>query len=105
MKSEKLQSTDPEVIACMGSAPECSANGCQFKLTQGYPPGEGPLFRFDGGKLRRVWALEPYDAVIQWFQQEFGYNCDPASVPCGEVLRWALALRQQARAAGSKSGL
>lgn len=39
-----LQTTDPAVVACMGSVPECAANGCQFRKTAGYRLGEGPDF-------------------------------------------------------------
>jgi hypothetical protein len=40
----RLQTTDPAVIACMGSVPVCAANGCQFGKTAGYRAGEGPDF-------------------------------------------------------------
>ena len=42
MSAADLQTTDPIVIACMGSVPECAANGCQFLKTMGYREGEHP---------------------------------------------------------------
>jgi predicted ArsR family transcriptional regulator len=38
-----LTTDHPAVINCMGSVPECAANGCQFRKTAGYRPGEGPV--------------------------------------------------------------
>jgi hypothetical protein len=42
MADPDLQTTDTKVIACMGSVPECAANGCQFLKTMGYRDGEHP---------------------------------------------------------------
>jgi hypothetical protein len=36
----ELTTDDPRVVSVMGSVPECAANGCQFRKTSGYRPGE-----------------------------------------------------------------
>jgi len=39
-KADWLTTSDPRVVAVMGSVPECAANGCQFRKTSGYRPGQ-----------------------------------------------------------------
>jgi hypothetical protein len=43
-KNDPLTTDDPRVVSVMGSVPECAANGCQFRKTSGYRPGEQPDF-------------------------------------------------------------
>lgn len=48
-----------------------------------------------------VITMEPqgtlWATIIDWFEREHGYNPDPSKVPDGDVLRWALAIRQDKR--------
>lgn len=52
-KPRELRTTDPDVIACMGSEPICIANGCQAPK-MAYRDGEGPEFELRDGHLEDV---------------------------------------------------
>lgn len=57
-----------------------------------------------GAEIQKAEAADhdepPYEAVIRWFELEYGYNPDPSRTPNSEVLRWAQELRVKARAEG-----
>jgi hypothetical protein len=36
-----------------------------------------------------------WETIIEWFEREYGYNPDPSTVPDGDILRWALRMRQR----------